>query len=62
MDQHQDIVSTITKVLALGLAWFGSVKLGDVQTLVAIISGLAVGAYAVLQFISLWRREFRDKK
>lgn len=62
MEQHSDILSTVTKVLALALAWFGSVKLGDVQTMVAIISGLAVGSYAALQFVSLWRREFRDKE
>ena len=61
-NDHDSFLTVLAKTVGLGLLWLGGVKLADVQVLVGICSGLAVGAYAVLQFIALWRREFRGKR
>lgn len=52
----------MAKVAVMALAWFGGIKLADVQILVAIFSGLCVGAYAALQFYVLWRDKVKDRK
>lgn len=61
MNDHDSIGATVAKVLTVIVLWFGGIKLGDIQAVIGILSGLAVGGYAALQAISLWRREFRDR-
>ena len=55
------IGATVAKVLTVIVLWFGGIKLGDIQAVIGILSGLAVGGYAVLEFVVLWRREFKEK-
>jgi hypothetical protein len=50
----------IARVIGVILAWLGSLKLGDIQASVAILSGIAVLLYTVLQIVALWKRDFRQ--
>ena len=61
MNDHDSIGATVAKVLTVIVLWFGGIKLGDIQAVIGILSGLAVGGYAVLEFVVLWRREFKEK-
>jgi len=61
-DHHDSTAIVIGKVVTLTLVWLGGVKLADIQVFVAIVSGLCVAAYAALQFVALWRREFKRKQ
>ena len=61
MSAHASIGATVAKVLTVIVLWFGGIKLGDIQAVIGILSGVAVGAYAALQFVALWRREFRAR-
>jgi hypothetical protein len=56
--QPDTTAGVLTRVAGVILAWLGSVKLGDIQAFLAILSGLAVLIYTVLQIVSLWRRDF----
>lgn len=58
---HDSAATVVSKVITVVLLWVGGIKLGDIQAVVGILSGLAVGAYALLQFIALWKREFKGK-
>lgn len=60
---HQDTMSeALTRVALVIVAWLGSIKLGDVQTVVAILSGLAVLGYTCLQAWVLWRDKISARK
>lgn len=61
MNEHDSIGATVTKVLMVIALWIGGIKLGDIQAFIGILSGIAVGAYAALNFVALWRREFGRK-
>lgn len=50
----------IAKVLGVIVAWFGAITLGQVQTVVAILSGLVVAGYAATQWYVLWRDKVRN--
>ena len=56
MTEHHDSVwAAVGKTLASIGLWLGSVKLADVQVVVAIIGGLIVAGYAATQWYVLWR-------
>lgn len=61
MNDHDSFAAAISKITGLLAIWFASVNLASAQIMVSIVSGLAVGAYSVLKFVSLWRREFSKK-
>lgn len=54
--------AAIGKAAAWIAAWFGTIKLADVQVMVSIISGLIVGGLALLNLIVTWRDKFKGKK
>lgn len=55
--EHSDNAGAVFGKLALlVLAWLGSITLGQVQTVVGILSGLAVLGYTVFK----WRKEMRE--
>lgn len=58
-EQHDSVWAAVWKVAALALAWVGGVKLADVQVVVAILSGLCVAGYALLQAYVLWRDKIK---
>lgn len=63
MTEHNDSALTIVaKTLVAIVAWFGSIKLADVQTAVAILSGLVVAGYAATQWYVLWRDKIKGKQ
>lgn len=45
---HDTLGAALGKTAALIAAWFGAVKLGDVQLVVSIISGSLVGLLAAV--------------
>jgi hypothetical protein len=49
----------IVKVASSILVWVASIKLADVQVVVAIVSGLVVAGYAATQWFVLWRDKIR---
>jgi hypothetical protein len=51
----------LVKAATWGAAWFGTIKLADVQVMVSIISGIIVGGLALLNLIVTWRDKFRRK-
>lgn len=60
MSNDSDSLSTvISKIVIMASAWWGAMSLASIQATVAILSGIFVGGYALLQSIALWRREFR---
>ena len=63
MKHHQtegaDVFARIVAVIA---AWLGSITLGDVQTMVAILSGVAVLTYTVVNTYVLWRDKIKADK
>jgi hypothetical protein len=50
---------TVARILAVVLAWLGSVTLADIQIFVAILSGLSVLTYTVLNTYVLVRDKIR---
>lgn len=50
-----DIRQPMFRVIATIVGWVGSWKLGEIQTLVGIVSGLVVTGYALTQWYVLWR-------
>lgn len=58
-DPHDSVVAAIWKVIVLALAWVGGIKLADVQIVVAILSGLCVAGYALLQAYVLYRDKIK---
>jgi O-antigen/teichoic acid export membrane protein len=60
-EQHDSVWLAVGKVLAVVAAWFGTIKLADVQALVAICSGLVVAGYAATQWWVLWRDKIKRK-
>lgn len=61
-EPNESVVAVFGKVATVIGLWLGGLKLADVQIVVAILSGLCVGGYALLQMVALWRREFRKKE
>jgi predicted membrane protein len=60
-EPHDSAFAVVAKTLTVILAWFGTIKLVEVQQLVAIVSGLIVGGYAATQWFVLWRDKIRGK-
>ena len=52
---------TILRVLGWLTAWFLSIKLADIQLVVAIFSGCLVAVYTGLNTYVLWRDKVRRK-
>ena len=60
MNDHQDTVwSAIGKAFLWAAAWFGTVKLADVQIVISIVSGLFIGGLAALNLYVTWRDKVR---
>lgn len=57
---HESTAGSILKILAVIAAWFASWKLGDVQVMVAILSGLAVLAYTLVKTYFLIKNRGRE--
>jgi len=59
--QHhtEDVIVRMVGVIA---AWLGSITLGDVQTVVGIVSGLAVLTYTVVNTYVLWRDKIKARQ
>lgn len=49
----------IVKVASSVIGWVASIKLADVQVVVAIVSGLVVAGYAATQWFVLWRDKIK---
>ena len=47
------------RIVVVVLAWLGSIKLADLQAVVAILSGLGVLIYTAMQAYVLWRDRIR---
>lgn len=60
-EHNESGAAVVMKSLALIGAWFGTVTLAQVQTFVAIISGLAVLVYTVINTYYLIRRNRQGK-
>lgn len=58
-DNHDTFSGALLKAAAWVAAWFGAVKLGDVQLVVSIVSGCLVAALAA---VNLWKALFGGKK
>lgn len=54
--------AAVVKVGSAVLGWLASVKLADVQMVVAIVSGLVVAGYAATQWYVLWREKINGKR
>lgn len=61
-EQPDSIASVLIRSVGLIGAWFGTVSLAQVQTVVAIISGLVVAGYAATQWYVLWRDKINGRK
>lgn len=60
MTDHQDTTGgVIVRVIGVILAWLGSLKLGDIQAFMAILSGMCVFVYTALQIYVLWRDKIK---
>lgn len=55
-DQHDSIGAAASKCIALIAAWLGTITVAQVQTSIAILSGLAVLIYTILNTYYLIRR------
>jgi hypothetical protein len=62
MTQSDSFLAAFGRPLAVALAWLGSWKLGEVQMLLGIVSGLVVTGYAATQWWVLWRDKIRRKE
>jgi hypothetical protein len=61
-EHHDSTVGLVAKTIVSIVAWFGAVKLADVQVMVAILSGLIVAGYAGTQWFFLVRDRMKGKK
>ncbi len=62
MSRPDDTVpEVLTRVALVVLAWVGSIKLADIQAVVAILSGLGVLGYTGMQAYVLWRDKIKGK-
>jgi hypothetical protein len=61
-EHHDSTFGLVAKTLVSIVAWFGAVKLADVQVMVAILSGLVVAGYAGTQWFFLVRDRLKGKK
>lgn len=60
MNQQQEgFWGALMKSIMYVLAWLGSWKIGEVQALVGIASGLVVAGFAGTQWWVLWRDKVR---
>lgn len=60
--EHTDsVAAAVGKSAAVAAAWYGSVTLADVQTVIGIVSGLAVLVYTVINIYIAWRDKLRGK-
>ena len=59
---NESTTEAVARIVISILAWFGSVKLGDIQAIVAIVSGVAVLTYTVMQTYLLWRDRINQPK
>ena len=50
------------RIVAVVAAWLGSITLGDVQTVVAILSGIAVLTYTAVNTYVLWRDKIKANR
>lgn len=57
---HESTAGSVLKIVTVIAAWFASWKLGDVQVMVAIFSGLAVLTYTVVKTYFLIRNKGRE--
>jgi len=62
MTQEQEVATAVKKSCLAIFGWFGSITLGDVQLLVAIVSGLAVLVYTLMNGYVLWRDKLRRRE
>lgn len=51
----EDVRHPVMRVVLAVIGWLASLTLADVQTLVAICSGLIVAGYGLTQWYVLWR-------
>jgi uncharacterized membrane protein YeiB len=60
MQEHQSgFWEAVVRMVMVVLAWSASIKLADVQAVVAILSGLGVLIYTGMQAYLLWRDRIR---
>lgn len=57
-----EIRQPMLRTIATIAGWFGSWKLGEIQTVVGILSGLVVTGYALTQWFVLWRDKISDRR
>ena len=63
MSRPDDTVSeVVARIVLVVLAWVGSIKLADIQAVVAILSGLGVLGYTGMQAYVLWRDKIRGRR
>lgn len=60
--QIDNVGATAVKVASTILGWIASIKLADVQVVVAIVSGLVVAGYAATQWFVLWRDKIKGRR
>ena len=60
--QPTSVSAVLIESLVLIAAWAGSVTLAEVQTFVAIVSGLVLAGYAATQWFVLWRDKIKGKR
>lgn len=60
-NEHGSMWVALAKAVGWGAAWLATIKAADVQVTVSIVSGIIVGALALLNFIVTWRDKFRRK-
>lgn len=60
--EHTDsVAAAVGKSAVVAAAWYGSVTLADIQTVIGIVSGLAVLVYTVINIYIAWRDKLRRK-
>ena len=63
--KHQtdtEAADVVARIIAVVGVWLGSITLGEVQTLVGILSGMAVLAYTLANTYVLWRDKIKARK
>lgn len=61
-EPHDSWPTIVAKTLTTILAWFGSIKIAEWQSLVGIVSGLVVAGYAATQWYVLWRDKLKGSQ
>lgn len=59
---HDTFGAALSKAALWIAAWFGAVKLGDVQLVVSIVSGALVGLLAAVNLFKSLRDLFKKKE